>query len=192
MAQYLIVQYYYFTHLKQNIMFEQLMQMIQGAGKQSVVENTEVPNEHNEAIMQEAHNAIANGLQQVAASGDVNQFAQNPQALADHPAMQNVSGNFMGSIMQKFGLSQGAASGIAASLIPMVMSKITSGQQAGAQGGGGFNLGGLLSSFTGRGAAQPGQAGGGIMDSLSSIGAKLGLDKDGDGDVDLNDLKKLI
>ncbi len=44
-------------------MLEQLMQLIQQSGQQSVVDNTEVPNEHNDAILNEAQQSITSGLQ---------------------------------------------------------------------------------------------------------------------------------
>lgn len=177
-------------------MFEQLMQLIQQSGQQSVVDNAEVPNEHNEAILNEAQQSITSGLQGLADTGELNtlmEAAQNGQSVEQHPAVQNISNNFMGSIMDKFGLNKGTAAMIASAVIPMVLSKVMNkgGQQSG--GGGGFDLGGLLSSLTGGGGAAQGQAqGGGLMGNLSNIGAKLGLDKDGDGDVDLNDLSQLI
>lgn len=182
-------------------MFEQLMQMIQQGGQQSVVENTEVPNEYNDAVLNEAHQSITSGLQGLASSGQLDSLMQesgnDPQQMAANPAVQNISNNFMGSIMEKFGLSKGTAATIAASIIPSVLGKIMN--KGGSSSNGGFDLGGLISSITGgnqapaqgQAGAQP-QAGGGLMDKLSGIGAKLGLDKDGDGDVDMGDLSKLI
>jgi hypothetical protein len=185
-------------------MFEQLMQMIQQDGQQSVVENTEVPNEHNEAVLTEAHQSITNGLQGLAASGQLDSLAQeagnDPEKMAANPAVQQISNNFMGNIMEKFGLSKGTAATIAASIIPSILGKIMNKGGGGTQSGGGFDLGGLISSITGGASApaqgpapaQPQAGGGGLMDKLSGIGAKLGLDKDGDGDVDMSDLSKLI
>ncbi len=178
-------------------MLDQLMQLIQQSGQQAVVENNEVPNENNEAIMNEAQQSITSGLQQLAATGQLNtlmESVQNGQAATDHPAVPNISNNFMGNIMDKFGLNKGTAAMIASAIIPMVLSKVMNkGGNAQAGGGGGFDLGGLLSSLTGGGnAGQATTGGGGIMDTISNIGAKFGLDKDGDGDVDLNDLGKLI
>lgn len=178
-------------------MFDQLMQMIQQQGQQAVVENKEVPDEHNEAVMNEAQHSITSGLQGLAETGDLNQLMESsphPEALAGNPAVQNISDNFMGNIMNKFGLSKEAAAGIAGSLIPSILGKVIGGNKQG--GTGGFDLGGLLSSLT-AGASQHGQtqqpsSGGGIMGTLSNLGAKLGLDKDGDGDVDMDDLSKLI
>lgn len=174
-------------------MFEQLMQLIQQSGQQSVVENKEVPNEHNDAVLNEARESITSGLQGLASSGQLNalmESAQSGQQVSAHPAVQNISNNFMGNIMEKFGINKGTAATIAAAVIPMVLSKIMKSGN-GQQQGGGFDLGGLLSSLTG-GASTQGQQGGGLMGNLSSIGAKMGLDKDGDGDVDLGDLAKML
>lgn len=180
-------------------MIDQLMQMIQQSGQQSVVENSEVPNENNDAILNEAQQSITSGLQGLASTGELNTLMEStndPQQVAAHPSVQNISNNFMGSIMEKFGLSKGTAATIAASIIPMVIGKMMN--KGGQQGGGGFDLGGLLSSLTGGNAApaQQGppqqQSGGGIMDTLSNLGAKFGLDKDGDGDVDMSDISKMI
>jgi ribosome assembly protein YihI (activator of Der GTPase) len=177
-------------------MLEQLQQIVQQFSQQAVVENQAVPNEQNQAVMDEAQNTIVNGLQNLAQSGQLNNLAEQVQAGqavdTNHPAVQQLSGNLAGNLMQKFGLNNGAATGIASSLIPMVLGKILGNKS---QGAGAFDLGGLLSSLGGgaaTGQAQSGFAGGGLMDKISNIGAQFGLDKDGDGDVDLNDIKKMI
>lgn len=173
-------------------MLDQLFQLIQQSGQQAVVENPEVPNQNNDAILNEAQQYIANGLQGLAQTGELNNLtamADNPMQLSAAPAVQNISNNFAGSIMEKFGINKGMASMIAASIIPMVLGKLLKGNTGGQQGSG-FDLGGLVSSLTGgnAGANQNTTGSGGIMDTISSIGSKIGLDKDGDGDVDLNDL----
>lgn len=177
-------------------MLEQLQQLVQQFGQQAVVENQAVPNEQNQAVMEEAQSTIVNGLQNLAQSGQLNDLATQVQAGqavdTNHPAVQQISGNLAGNLMKKFGLNNGAANGIAASLIPMVLGKIFGNKS---QGSGGFDLGGLLSSLSGgatSGQAGSGATGGGFMDQISNIGTKFGLDKDGDGDVDLNDIKKMI
>ncbi len=179
-------------------MLDQLMQLIQQSGQQAVVENNEVPNENNDAILNEAQQSITSGLQDLASTGQLNTLmdsVQNGQSATDHPAVQQISNNFMGSIMEKFGLNKGTAATIAAAIIPMVLGKMMN-KSGAQQGSGGFDLGGLLSSLTGGNAApaqsQGQQGSGGIMDTISNIGTKLGLDKDGDGDVDMNDLGKMM
>jgi len=169
-------------------MFDELFKMIQESGQQTVVNNQEVPNEHNEDVMREAHSAIVNELSSSANSPEqVNSLLGSVQSgqVESNPAVQRISDNFMGNIMQKFGLSSGTAASIASSIIPMVLGRMMS---RGQQGGGGFDLGGLLSSLTNGGQSNSASPSGG----LSGIGSKLGLDKDGDGDVDLNDLTKMF
>lgn len=178
-------------------MFEKLMQLVQQGGQEAVVNNPAVPNDQNEAVMAEAQNAITTGLQKLSANGALDQLTQsvqNGQPLDNqHPGVQQISGNFADTIMKKFGLDSGVAKTIAASMIPMILGKLMGGNSNNQSGAtpGGFDLGGLLSSLT-EGNANQAASSGGLMDKISSIGAKFGLDKDGDGDVDLDDLKKII
>jgi uncharacterized protein YidB (DUF937 family) len=176
-------------------MLDQLLQMIQQSSQQAVVENNEVPNEHNEALMNEAQNSIIKGLSSMVSNGQINSLMESVQngQTSNNPAVQQISNNFMGSIMEKFGINSNTAASIASSIIPMVIGKMMS---KGAQNGsnGGFDLGSLISALTaGNKANNNAAAGGGnFMDMASSIGAKMGLDKDGDGDVDLNDIVKMF
>ncbi|KQS30650.1 hypothetical protein ASG33_09660 [Dyadobacter sp. Leaf189] len=178
--------------LNHTAMFDELFKIIQQSGQQAVVDNDQVPNEHNEDVLREAHTAVVNGLGNVQASGKVDGLVNSVQSgsAQSNPAVQQISNNFMGSIMQKFGINASTASSIAAAVIPMVISKVIAGR--GAQGGaGGFDLGGLLGGLTG-GASTGGNQNSGLGGQISSIGSKFGLDKDKDGDVDLNDLKKMF
>jgi hypothetical protein len=161
-------------------MWEQIAQLIQQTTQQSVVNNPAVPNEHNEAVIAEAKNAITETLSGLTANGRADEAAEILQS-PDHPATQQIESNFANTIMQKFGINGQAAGGIAASLIPSIMNAIRG--QAGNGSSGGFNIQELLQSFSG---------GGNLSATLSGIGAKMGLDKDGDGDVDLNDLTKMF
>ncbi len=94
----------------------------------------------------------------------ITQLASDP----NHPATQKMKSGFADNIMQKFGIGGDAAKGIAGSPIPMVMAKLSGGGNV-ADTPGGFNLG-----------------------SLTSLLSKTGLDKDGDGDVDLKDVTKMF
>lgn len=159
-------------------MLEQLKDLIQNLGQQAVVENQAVPNEQNEAVLQEAQQSIQDNIGQLAQSGQLQDLAQKIQAGQDslnHPAVQQIQNNFASNIMQKFGLSDSAAAGVASSLIPSVLQKFMG-------AGNNFNADEILSSLKG----------GNIQSTISNIGSKLGLDKDKDGDVDLGDIKKLF
>ncbi|SKC03883.1 hypothetical protein [Dyadobacter psychrophilus] len=179
-------------------MLDELFNLIKQNGQQAVVENNEVPNEHNEAVMQEAQSSIVDGLSNIKEPDQVNSLfesVQNGQA-ESNPAVQQISNNFTGNIMQKFGINGSTAASIASAIIPVVLAKMAN--RGGQGGAGGLDLGGLLGSLTGGrfGGGNLGgsstSSGGGLGGNLGSMGAKLGLDKDGDGDVDLNDLTKMF
>lgn len=159
-------------------MWDQITQLIQQATQQSVVDNPEVPNEHNQNVIAEAKNTIADTLSGLAAKGRADEAAEIVQS-PGHPGAQLMQNEFANNIMQKFGIDGQAASGIASSLIPTILNVVRG--QAGNTAGG-FDIQGLLQSF----------GGGNLQSTLSGLGAKMGLDKDGDGDVDLNDLTKMF
>ena len=172
-------------------MLEQLNQIIRQFGQNAVVDNAEVPNQYNEGVMQEAQNAIFSGLQNMAGNGQTQQltdFLQNPNAIdQSNPAVQNISNNFLGGITEKFGISKQTAMQIAAMLIPLVLSQLS--KRTNDPNDNGFSLPDIIGSLTG-GQQQPqAQQGGGSI--LSQLGKSF-LDKDKDGDVDLNDLKGVV
>ena len=140
--------------------------------------------------MQEAGSSIMSMIQNMMNNGQESQVAQMVQD-PNHPAAQQVQNNFAGSIMEKFGINGSTAKNIAISLIPTVLSALASRNSNNAGGNsGGFNLSSLVQSLAGGGAQQQQQQGGG--NAISAIGGALGLDKDGDGDVDLGDVTKMI
>ena len=51
-------------------MFEQLTQLVQQFGGDAVVNNSAVPNEHNEAVMNEASSSIMSGLKNIISETD--------------------------------------------------------------------------------------------------------------------------
>lgn len=188
-------------------MFEELMQIIQQQGQQSVVANPDIPNEHNDAVMQEASSSITSGMTQMLEQGGpgaIKQLFEGVQSGDNsNPQVQSLSNNFAGNIMEKFGINANAAKALAVSLIPVVLSKVMG--RAKDPNEPGFNLGSILGSLMGGGsnatpqqqpqvAGAPAPAGGGMdwMGTLSTMGAKFGLDKNGDGKTDLQDLMKMF
>lgn len=144
-------------------MLDQLMNMLQNSGKESVIDNPQVPNEHNDGVLQSAGSSIFDSVKNMMANGqisDISQLASNPA----HPASQQIQSNFIENITSKFGIDGAAAQNIASQLIPGVLAKI-----GGGAGNGGFDISSLTSSL-----------------------GQLGLDKDKDGDVDLNDVKNML
>lgn len=176
-------------------MLENLLDLIKQHAGTAIVNNPAIPNEHNDAAIAEAGNSITDELKKMLAGGNaqdvVNLFNHQGGNIANTPAAQQISSGFIQNLMGKFGLGEGAASGIAASLIPTVLEKLVhktndpndssfniqsivgslvGGGQQQAGGGGGLNIQSILSQFTGGGNA--GGAGGGILDTLKGLMGK--------------------
>lgn len=167
-------------------MLDQLLQIVQQNGQQAVVENAAVPNEQNQAVLQEASNSIMAGLQSMLAEGKGQDVMSLLQGDGDHgtgnPAVSQMTNNFMNNITEKFGISKDAAGGIANNLIPSVIGSLISKVKAGGNGGG-FDLSGIIGSLTAKGGS-----GGSFNDIINNVGGALGLDKNKDGKLDMGDL----
>lgn len=144
-------------------MFEQLSQLVNQFGQDAVVNNTAVPNENNDAVMDHASNNILDSIQNITSQeGGLSQLTsafQNGSLDMSNPAIQQITNQLKGSLGEKFGLNSDAASGVASGLIPGV-------------------LGSLLNNAG---------SSGGLMDMVSKYGGQFGLDQNSDGKVDMSD-----
>ncbi|MES2328755.1 MAG: hypothetical protein V4539_04065 [Bacteroidota bacterium] len=165
-------------------MLEQLMNTIRHFGQSTVVENPDIPNEHNDDVMKEAGSSIFSGLQGLADDGDADGLSNVLTGDRDHPAAQGMQNNFMDNIMRKFGINPATAGNVSSGLIPSVLGSLL--RRPGNNNSNGLSLQNIISSLTG-GGNNPNHQG-----LLSRIGSKLGLDKDGDGDVDLADIQTMF
>lgn len=167
-------------------MLEQLMQLVQENAQESVVNNPAVPNENNDAVIGAATQSITAGLQDELANGNgmevlglLGDKGGNGVADQSNPLVNKISGNFIDSLLQKFNMDKGAATQLAATLIPTVLSSLV--QKTNDPNNSSFSLPGILNSLTG------GKAAGLNLDGI--LGQfKGGLDANGDGQVDLKDL----
>jgi len=163
-------------------MFEQLTELVKQYGGDAVVNNPAVPNEHNEAVMEEANGSILSGLKDIVASGNVGDLAgmlsgKTPIDM-NNPVVAELAGKVTGNLGDKFGLSQEAAGSVAGGLIPQVLSGLVNKAQDPNQPG--FNVQDIIASISN------GQ-GGGLMDMVTKYGGQFGLDQDGDGQVGMSD-----
>jgi hypothetical protein len=172
-------------------MLEQLTQLIRQSGLQSVINNPEVPNQHNDEVIAEAQNSILSTFGKLSANGETQQVNEALDS-SEHPVTKDIQQNFAGNIMEKFGINSATAASIAATLIPTVLNAIKGGKTQGGGSTAGFNIQDILSSLGGANFGNGGFGSGNIQSSINNIGGKLGLDKDGDGDVDLNDITKMF
>ncbi len=164
-------------------MLEELMNKVRQYGESLVVQNPAVPNEHNEDVLKEAGASIFSGLQEFAGKGDTNGLSGLLSGEENHPAMTEVKNNFADNITQKFGINGGTAKTLAATLIPSILGSLL--KRPGAGNNAGISLDSILSSLTGGGNMQ--QDG-----FLNSMGEKLGLDRNGDGRIDLSDVTGML
>jgi hypothetical protein len=168
-------------------MLEQLMDLIKQNAGDAVINNPEVPNEQNDAVVAEAGHSIVGGLKNMIAEGNVQDVADLFQhqgvGIVATPAAQQLQGGFIQNLVDKFGLSQGAAGGVANNLIPQVLQQLVHKTNdpndnsfniqgilqhlgGGNAGSGGFDLQGLLGKFT-QGAGTG--SGGGLMDTIKGV-----------------------
>lgn len=167
-------------------MFDQLTDLVKQFGQQDVVENTAVPNEHNEAVMEHASGSILDSLKNIASQeggADLigSLFQGNNAADGSNPVVEQITNQLSGSLGEKFGLSSDAASGVAGSLIPKVLGSLIGGAKD--PNNPGINISDVIGAISGGNGA----SGGGIMDAISKYGGMFGLDQDGDGQVGMSD-----
>jgi hypothetical protein len=166
-------------------MFEQLTQLVQQYGGNAVVNNAAVPNEHNEAVISETGNSIFAGLQKIASEGGGEQLANlfngNSAIDSSNPVVQQITQQLSGSLGQKFGLSSDASTGVAAGMIPQILSSLVN--KAKDPNDNSFQISDIISSISGN----SGQASG-IMETINKYGMQFGLDQNADGKVDVADV----
>ena len=166
-------------------MFEQLTQLVQQYGKTAVVNNDAVPNEHNDGVMNEAGNSIFSGLKKIASEGGAEQlaglFSGNSPIDNSNPVVKQLTQQLSGDLGSKFGLSSDASSGVAAGLIPQILSSLVN--KAKDPNDNSFQISDIISSISGN----SGQASN-IMDTISKYGVQFGLDQNADGKLDVADV----
>lgn len=166
-------------------MFEQLLQIVQQYGNEAVAKNDAIPNEQNEAVLNETSNSIFSSLQKLATEGNLSQFAELLQGnnISDtNPAVKEITSNVSHSLSEKFGLNNAAASGVATSIIPQILGSLL--EKAKNPKDDSLNISDIISSLTGGDSAQNS----GIMEAISTYGIHFGLDENKDGKVDLEDI----
>lgn len=164
-------------------MFEQLTQLAQQFGVDSVINNAAVPNDKNEAVIGEASNSVISGLQKIVSEGGMEQlaglFQGNNATDSSNPVVQKLTQELSGNLGQKFGINAADASGVAAKLIPQILGSLVG--KAKDPNDSSFEISDIIGAISGGGDNA------GIMDAISKYGGQFGLDQNGDGKVDLSD-----
>ncbi len=165
-------------------MLENLMNLIREQAGDSVINNPDIPNEQNEAVMQAAGSSILGGLQGLLSQGNVKDVLglfSDPGAVTNsHPAVQQMSGGLLDQLTGQLGLNRQQAGGIVSSLLPAILTQLVS--RTNNPSDNGFDIQGIFNQLSG------GRSAGVDVQGLLGRFTQGGLDRDGDGDVDLQDL----
>ncbi len=140
-------------------MLDKLVDLVKGLAGDAVVNNPDVPNEHNDAVVAEATNTVAGGLQNMVAGGGLQSILslfggggsagqpQTSKSLLSNPIVNMMIGHFASKLMSKFGLGSSQASGVANNLIPNVLNGLIN--KTNDPNDSNFTLDNLLHSLTG-------------------------------------------
>ena len=138
-------------------MLEELFNLVKGTATDSVINNPDVPNEHNNEVVAEATNTVASGLRNMVAGGGLQNIISlfsnkgtdegSGKGLLSNPIVNMMIGHFAGKLMSKFNLGGNQANSVATNLIPSVISNLVS--KTNDPNNSTFSLEGLLNSITG-------------------------------------------
>ena len=157
-------------------MLKELFDLVKGHATESVINNPDVPNEHNDEVVAEATNTVASGFRNIVAGGGVQSLLNllgsgnsDKKSLLGNPIVSMMMGHFAGKLMNKFGLNNNQANNLSGSLIPGVLASLIN--KTNDNGASGFSLEKLLGSITGNKSENTNQnSGGGIGDLLKQFG----------------------
>jgi hypothetical protein len=170
-------------------MLDNLLNLVKEHAGSAIINNPAIPNERNDEAIETAGNSIAGGLQNMLGGGGLKDVLKlfGEQGAGDfnnNPVVQNLSGNVVQDLMRKFNLDQGAASNIAGGLVPNVLQNLVS--KTNDPNDNSFDIQGIFNSLSG------GKTAGFNIQGLLGKVTAGGLDKDGDGDTDLQDVMAMF
>ena len=158
-------------------MIDQLIAMVRAQAGDAIIANPAIPNERNDEAIGEVANALTGGFRNALAGGQAGELLQLLGGQAGNPASHPLAGllgnNVIGSLVQKFGLNEQQAGGIAGSLLPGVLQQLVS--KTNDPNDSSIDLQGIFNSLTG------GAAGGldiqQLLSKVTSGGGSAELDQ---------------
>ena len=169
-------------------MLDNLLNLVKEQSESAIINNPAIPNHRNDEAIATASNSNAGGLQNMLGGGGLKDilklFGGQGGDVNSNPVVQNLSGNVIQDLMKKFKLDQSAASNIAGSLVPNVLQHLVS--KTNDPNDKSFDIQGIFNNLSG------GKTGGMDIQGLLGKVTAGSLDKDGDGDTDLQDVMKMF
>lgn len=109
-------------------MFENLLNLVKENAADAIINNPAIPNDRNDEAISYASNSIVDGLKGALTNGNINDVLSmfKGENAAASPIAQNIQGGFIQNLMEKFGLDNAQAGGIANSLLPSILNQFAS------------------------------------------------------------------
>ena len=165
-------------------MIENLNNLVKENADTTIINNAAIPNDRNEEAVREASTAIEDSLKTSLSGGNVKEVANLFNGTGDNvkanPVTQQATSGFMDRLQSRFGLNVQQAANIANNLIPTVLKKLV--QKTADPADNSFDIQKIFNEVSG------GKTNGLDVNAMMTK-FKGSMDKDGDGDVDLQDLK---
>jgi len=144
-------------------MLDQLINLVKEYGRETVVENKEVPEQYNEQIMADATSTIGSGFQNILAGGglqnilDLFKGGANSSStkssgiggLLKNPIVTMMIGYFINKLVSKYKMNPQSASNVSNNLIPNVLSGLIQRTTSHAPENDVFDFNDLIGSLTG-------------------------------------------
>lgn len=165
-------------------MIENLNTLVKENAQDTIINNPAIPNEKNEEVVKEASASIEDSLKKSLAGGNVSEVANlfngTSETVTSSPVTQQATGSFIEKLQNRFGINFKEATSMANNLIPNVLKKLVNKTADPADKS--FNIQDIFNQASG------GKTIGMNVQAMMNK-FKTGMDKDGDGDVDFQDIK---
>jgi hypothetical protein len=167
-------------------MLDQIVDLIRNNASGAVVNNPAIPNEKNESAIRQGGNSILETLKNALASGRLNDVLGyfRSGGSGNNDIINEATVNYSRDLQTNLGLNEKDATDVATKVIPSSMAQLAN--KTNDPSDSSFNIQDIFNQLSGGKTA-----GLNIQNLLSRFGAGK-LDRDGDGDVDFQDLKSMF